>query len=425
MCLLLVLKELGFNVSAAHLNHGLRGAASDGDEHFTQRLADKLGVPFFSRKVSIGKRSVEAAGREKRKEFLAELFTAHGFAKIALAHTRDDRTETFLMNLIRGAGMEGLISMEPAVGNIVRPLIETSRAEIESYLKQRGQEWRTDETNDDTAFSRNRLRHDLIPKLEADFNPKIRDTIARTAEIFEAEDDWMQWATNCAISTLTRPSPADLHQWERFSLDADRLGSEPVGLVRRIIREAIRRVGCGLTDVTFEHVEAVRGLLEIGKSGKFVQIPGGTRVDREFGDLVFRCAVTPAKDYQYELHIPGEVHIPELGKLFRAEIVGKQGNRTGPGCVLVDAEAIGPCVIIRNWKPGDYYRPVGLPAGKLKKLFQRARIPRSHRTNWPVVVADSTIVWVASFPVSREFVPGGSSQSLVVIEEKESKGCGP
>jgi tRNA(Ile)-lysidine synthetase-like protein len=77
--------------------------------------------------------------------------------------------------------------------------------------------------------------------------------------------------------------------------------------------------------------------------------------------------------------------------------------------------------MIRNWKPGDYYRPVGLPAGKLKKLFQRARIPRSHRTNWPVVVADSTIVWVASFPVSREFAPGGRSQRLVIIEATESK----
>jgi len=426
VCLLLVLKELGFNVSAAHLNHGLRGAASNEDESFTRRLAEKLAVSFFSKRVSIVKPSVEAAGREKRKEFFAELSAEHGFTKVALAHTRDDRVETFLMNLLRGAGLEGLVSMEPVAGNIVRPLIETSRTEIEAYLKDQRQEWRTDETNEDTTFARNRLRHHLIPMLAADFNPKIRETLARTIEIFEAEDDWMRQVTDDVFIALCRPSTSISRSERDVAFDAIRLASEPIGLIRRIIREAIRRVGSDLRDVRFEHIEAARGLLDPGKSGKFVQIPGGTQVGREFDDLVFRRAADPVRKYEYKLQIPGEVHIPELGKLFRAEmIIAKESNRTGPGCVLVDAAAIGPCVIIRNWKPGDYYRPVGLPAGKLKKLFQRARIPRSHRTNWPVVVADSTIVWVASFPVSREFVPGGSSQSLVLIEERESKDCGP
>lgn len=418
VCLLLVLKELGFDVSAAHLNHGIRGVASDEDEDFTRRLAKKLGVPFFSKKISIGKTSVETRGREKRKEFFAELMSAHGFTKIALAHTRDDRIETFLMNLLRGAGREGLVSMEPVIGNVVRPLIDTSRTEIESYLKEQRQDWQTDVTNEDTTFARNRLRHDLIPRLAAQFNPNIRETLARTVEIFEAEDDWMRQLVQTWLSTFTRSLSSTA-----LSLDASRLAAEPIGLVRRVIREAIRRVGSDLRDANFEHIETARGLLEPGKSGKFVQIPGGTQVGREFDDLTFSRAVAPAPEYEYKLQIPGEVHIPELGKLFRAEIIGKEGNRPGPGCVLVDAAAIGPYVMIRNWKPGDYYRPVGLPAGKLKRLFQRARIPRSHRRSWPVVVANSTIVWVASFPVSREFVPGGSSQSSVLIEERESKGC--
>jgi tRNA(Ile)-lysidine synthase len=408
VCLLLILRDLGWNVSAAHLNHGLRGSASDEDEKFTKNLAGKLVVPFFSKKVSILKPSVEAAGREKRREFFAELVRDHGFTKIALAHTRDDRVETFLMNLLRGTGMEGLVSMEPVAGIIVRPLIETGRNEIEAYLNEKGQDWRTDETNQDTSFARNRLRHKLIPELVAEFNPNIQETLARTVEIFEAENHWMQEMVERGLG-----------------FKAPELSAEPIGLVRRVIREGIRRARSDLRDVTFDHIEAARALLEPGKSGKFVQIPGGIEVGREFDELVFRRATNPPIEYEYELQIPGEIHIPEAGKTFRAEIVGKAGNRAGPGRVLVDAAAIGPCVIIRNWKPGDYYRPVGLPAGKLKKLFQRARIPRSHRTNWPVVVANSTIVWVASFPVSREFVPGGSSQSLVIIEERESKGSGP
>lgn len=425
VCLLLVLKELDCDVSAAHLNHGLRGAASDEDEEFARRLAERLGVRFFSRKVALPKSSIEAAGRDKRKEFFGELVREHGFTKVALAHTRDDRVETFLMNLLRGSGMEGLVSMAPVAGTTVRPLIEAGREQIEAYLKEHNQDWRTDETNFDTSFARNRLRHVLIPKIASEFNPNIHETLARTVEIFEAEDVWMREATDRAIETLTRPlSAAGLARGKRFSLDAERLQDQPVGLARRVIREGLRRAGSDLHDVSFDHIESVRGLLEAGKSGKFVQIPGALEVVREFDSLIFRKPGSPAADYEYRLEIPGEIHIPELGKIFRAEIIGKEGNQTGPDSVLVDAASVGPCVIIRNWKPGDYYRPVGLPAGKLKKLFQRARIPRSHRTNWPVVVADSTIVWVASFPVSREFVPGGRSQRLVVIEERESKGYG-
>src|SRR4029077_11835739 len=117
------------------------------------------------------------------------------------------------------------------------------------------------------------------------------------------------------------------------------------------------------------------------------------------------------------LKIPGSVHIPELRKMFKAEIVGLEGLEPHGQRVFVDADSIGPYVRIRNWKPGDYYKPVGLPAGKLKKLFQRARIPRSQRHRWPVFVSDASIIWVASFPVAREFAPRGCSQKIVAFEE--------
>src|SRR5204863_3087802 len=118
----------------------------------------------------------------------------------------------------------------------------------------------------------------------------------------------------------------------------------------------------------------------------------------------------------YELQIPGRVHIPELNREFRATIVPEVFGDASPDRVFVDGGNLGQCVKIRNWRPGDYYRPVGLPAGKLKKLFQRARIPRNQRHRCPVFVADSTIVWVASFPVSREFASRGCSQRIVALE---------
>ena len=429
VCLALVLKELGFDVAVAHVNHGLRGAESDTDEEFTKELAGTLGVPFFATKVALsgpapaasalwlsrrplpgGEANLEAAGREARRQFFIETARRRGYTKIALAHTRNDRVETFLMNLLRGAGSEGLVSMAPVSGNTIRPLIETGRNEVEAYLTENNQSWRTDSSNFDLGFARNRLRHAVIPELESRFNPSLIQTLARTVEILEAEDAWMRAVADQWLSEHGRKEEND------FLIPAAELKSAPAGLVRRILRTVLRLAGSGLRDVSFGHIEAVRALLEEGKSGKFVQIPGGLQAAREFGRLVFRQAPAAWADYTYELKIPGEVYIPEVGKVFRAEIVEIEANQALGQRVFVDGESIGPYVTIRNWKPGDYYRPVGLPAGKLKKLFQRARIPRGHRMRWPVIVADSTIVWVASFPVSREFAPRGQSQKKVAFE---------
>jgi tRNA(Ile)-lysidine synthase len=413
VCLLLVLKELGYAVAAAHLNHGLRGGAADEDEVFVKRLAETLDVAFFGKKVSL-QGNVEAAGRQARKQFFAEISARHGFTKIALAHTQDDRVETFLMNMLRGSGAAGLVSMSPVSGQIVRPLIDTRRAGIESYLGGRGQDWRIDATNFDLSFARNRLRHEIIPRLAADFNPRLVDTLSRTINILEAEDAWLQRLAEDWTSrhTTTRE--------DGIALNCRTLEAAGPGLARRVLRTVLRRGGSFLQDVSFDHIEAVRSLLNGPKSGKFVEIPGGWIAVREFDHLVIRRSGNPVADYEYELQIPGNVHIPELRKAFRAEILEGKCNELIPGRVLLDAESLGRCVRIRNWKPGDYYRPVGLPAGKLKKLFQRAGIPRNQRKSWPVFVTDSTIIWVASFPVSRDFAPGERAEKLVAIEAIEA-----
>jgi tRNA(Ile)-lysidine synthase len=413
--LALVLKELGYRLAIAHLNHGLRGEAADEDEYFSRNLAGLLGVPFFTRKVLTlaEARNVEAAGRAARKAFFRETADAHGYTRIALAHTRDDRVETFLMNLLRGSGLEGLVSMSAVSGTTIRPLIDTSRTEVESYLEERGQSWRTDLTNLDLAFTRNRLRHKVIPMLSAEFNQRLPETLARTLEILESEDAWMRaFVEECLEEHGST-------QQDAFVLDLPALGNVHTAIFRRIIRMALRRGGSTLQEVSFDHIESIFSLLQEGKSGKVIGLPDGMTVERSFDQLLFRKRLVVPRDYSYDLHIPGLIHVPELGKTFRAEIVDGKVEST-PDKVFVDGGSLGPYVKIRNWKPGDYYRPVGLPSGKLKRLFQRARIPRNQRSSWPVFVTNSTIVWVASFPVSREFAPGENSQKIVVFEASTS-----
>jgi tRNA(Ile)-lysidine synthase len=412
--LLLTLRDLEYEVAVAHLNHGLRGSESDADERFVQELAARLGVRCFTQSatIRIAEGNIEAAGREARRSFFSSLCDQHGFTKIALAHNREDRVETFLLHLMRGAGSEGLVSMSPVGATTIRPLIETPRSEIESFLRDRGQVWRTDSTNMDISFARNRMRREIIPHLASLFNTRLTDTLSRTITILQEEDQWMREIAESWLDTQGANG-----------LDVASLEKCPPALERRLIRGALRRAGCDLRDLTFEHVESVRALLRPGKSGKTIPLPGGIRATREFNRLMLLTAESPAAEFNYELEIPGTVRVPELGRVFRATCLkvpaGAVALSVGSERVLVDGDGLGACVKIRNWKPGDYYKPAGWPAGKVKKLFQRARVPRSQRGRWPVFVSDSTIIWVTSFPVSREFTPSTCTKKVVAFEALE------
>src|SRR5262249_53374324 len=295
VCLILVLKELGYELAVAHVNHGLRGPASDDDEKFTGTLAARLGVKFFTRRVLLIGGNIEAAGRDARKEYFYELAKQHGFTKIAVAHTRNDRVETFLLNLLRGAGSAGLASMPALSGTTIRPLIDTNRQEIEAYLAEQNQDWQTDASNFDLGFARNRLRHVVIPQLASEFNPNLIETLSRTVEILEGEDAWMR-----ALSEewLTRNGTK---RQDQFVIDVGRLQAAPVAMVRRVLRTALQQAGSGLFDVTFDQIEGMRALLAEGKSGKVVEIPGGMEVAREFDSLVVRWKRPAPTDYEYKL----------------------------------------------------------------------------------------------------------------------------
>jgi len=179
LCLLHILRNLGYQLGAAHLNHGLRGAESDEDEEFVRNFSDSFNVPCFVTRAQIDPESnVEEQGRQARQEFFAYVMDREGFDRIAIGHTREDRAETFLLHLFRGSGAEGLTSMAPVSGQTIRPLIEVSRAEVEGYLQAQGITWRIDSTNADLRFARNRVRHTVIPLIQGQFNPGFVETLS-------------------------------------------------------------------------------------------------------------------------------------------------------------------------------------------------------------------------------------------------------
>lgn len=426
VCLARVLAALGYRLALAHLNHALRGADSDADEQFVGQLAGELGVPLFSKQLAVGDLTgnLEAAGRQARRAFFSSIRKKEDFATVALAHSRNDCIETFFLNLLRGSGTQGLVSMSSRGPGLIRPLIETTREEIEAYLTDLGQTWRTDSSNSDLQFARNRVRHEVLPHLSESFNPNLVDTLARTVAITSAENQWMdEMAREWVHTHLISPDPGnpDLEsQLPRLKI-AD-LASHHVAFQRRVLRSALAETGSGLKDIGFERLESLRNLLGGGQSGKVIELPGRVQVERSFDALVFISAEIPSAAYEYELSIPGRIHIPELGFGFEAREIapGPADGQAGEVGVLVDGESLGPYVKIRNWKNGDTYDPVGLPKSRLKTLFQAKRISRCMRRRWPVFFLESSIVWVASFPVSRAYLATERSARVIRIEALRS-----
>ncbi len=251
----------------AHLDHGLRGEASASDAGFVHAFAAERGVPCVIERADVNalarerKQSVEVAAREARYQFLARVAEAHGARLVALAHHADDQAETVLLRLIRGTGLQGLRGMQtydalPAAPHLtaVRPLLRTSRAEIEQYCREQRLQPRHDATNDALDHTRNRVRHELLPFLER-YNPNIRMTLTRLADTVASDVEIVEQATQAAFERIVQPS----HEGVAFDRPAWRALSR--GLQRATLREAVRRLQGDVTGLQYAAIEEARDVL--------------------------------------------------------------------------------------------------------------------------------------------------------------------
>lgn len=428
-------EELGIVLSVAHFHHQIRGAEADTDQEFVSGLVAKLKLDFYCgsgnapQHASQRKISLETAARELRHQWFAELIKQNKADKIATAHTLDDQAETVLMRILRGTGARGLAGIAPAhkAKHLVRPLLTTSRREVETYLKTKGQTWREDSSNLDLGHTRNRVRHTLLPLLERDFNPAIRQTLADLAEVAQAENDY--WSNE--LSTLL---PRLIHEGKPsrsgrsssgdaqgvLALDLSALRSLPLAIQRQVIQRAVQRLGISLE---FKHIQQLTALAEHGKSGAKLALPDGLMANRSTRELQFsRNPQKVPENYCYSLPIPGEITVPEAGITIRASLIsdGKQKASGYNGPTLLEASLLGPELKVRNWRAGDKFFPVHTQSPKkVKELLQPGRlgheISTAQRKAWPVIESAGQIVWMRSFPASKDFA--SSSGDAVLIEE--------
>ena len=286
VALAFVLRELsdhgGFSVVAlAHVNHHLRPTAAR-DEDFCRALADRLGLPIRVESVDVQsyaasqRLSIEDAARRLRYECLRRAAADVGANRVAVGHTRDDQAETFLLKLIRGAGMAGLAGIYPQRGEIIRPLLDVSRSELRDYLTSIGQTWVEDETNADLKNPRNRVRHLVLPELNRAAGADTSTAIARAAGLAREDGQWLDDLAEGRMEALIRETPTGLE------IDAAALDEEPPPVQRRLMLRALRMVAIG-HEIGLDHVESALGVAA-GLTGG-ADLPGG-RVELRRGKLV-------------------------------------------------------------------------------------------------------------------------------------------
>jgi tRNA(Ile)-lysidine synthase len=416
-------RELGLALHAAHLHHGLRGAEADVDLEFCRDLAAKLGLSFHEARVDTDQEAqanlksgkaaetIEEAGRRLRYQWFRQLMASGEFDAIATAHTLDDQAETVLAKFLRGAWTEGLAGISPKLetpegGGIIRPLLGATHAEIEAYLRELGQDWREDSSNRNLTFTRNRIRHELLPLLET-WNPRLREHMSQMADIAREEDAWWQtMLAPVAAATLLPGRPvrgggraAGAGLDSGLAIEVNRLAALAPALQRRLIRYAAAQFGAALD---FTATEALRSLALTGRAGQKLALPHCLRAERTARELRLSTHLEPTpkgKSAQAsvppptcEAAIPGEIGAPAFGLRLRIEIRdaatarGTPNGRSGPA---------GKTAILRNWKPGDRVR-LRHSSGprKVKEVLERLRVTGTDREVWPVLEIGGHIVWM-------------------------------
>lgn len=410
----------------AHLNHHIRGGEADADAAFVRALAERLNVPAIVADADVPAEaaehgvSIEVAGRHARQRFFREALTSIRAERIAVAHTRDDQAETVILRLTRGAGSSGLGAIAPRRDHLVRPLLDTTRAELQAHLRSRGETWREDVTNDDRSIPRNLIRHEVMPLLRA-VNAQADAALARAADILRGDDEFLERLANAAFLKCVEM----VGEEGTVKVDVAEFDKLPLALARRVARYVCETAGESRT-YGLEEVDELRRTITAGTAA---DIPGLT-VERFGAAAVLVKKGVPRRRPQGEggpsvdplelrLDIPGTVEAPRGAWTLtaRGPIAPPESVDSNAAQVMVDANQIGSHLIVRYRRPGDRLHPLGAPGRKkVQDVLVDRKVPRDERDTVPIVTTQKgDIVWVAGQVLADPFRVTPLTTSVVVL----------
>ena len=441
VCLFFVLlelqKEMDFAFYAVHINHGYRGEASDRDEQFVRDLCEKYGVPLQVFSVDLEstakkrKQSLEEAGREIRRGLFEKEMQSRNACKIALAHHENDNAETFLWNLCRGCGLHGLGGIRPVNGVYIRPLLGMTRGEIEIFLQKRQQPYCTDATNLETDYTRNKLRHLVLPVLEEQINRQTIRHMNTTMEELRELDDYVEMQVEAAYRACVEKESDEI-----CLIRKEPLSQYPELLQNKVIFRCLTETAATQKNLGRVHVEDVRALLE-KQPGRCLDLPVRVRAVREYEGVRLKKIrykeEQPVKERRAEqttvcLTIPGTTVLPEQNLKVTCRILEK--NPLSEGIDIpqktytkwFDYDIIKKCLHIRTRQSGDWITVDG--AGhrqKLKSWFVNEKIPYKHREEIPLIAEGNQIVWILGYRMGSAYRISSETKRILQIDVEKMK----
>jgi tRNA(Ile)-lysidine synthase len=449
-------EPLGIVLFGAHVNHGLRGEAAKGDAAFAEHLCRDWDIPFFLKESDVHvlsrtmRISEEEAGRIVRYDFFREVMEKVNGNRIATAHHKNDQAETILHHIIRGTGMQGLSGIKPVRDEyLIRPLLDVTRMEIEDYIQKNGLSYRVDATNTSTAYTRNRIRNELIPALIRDYNPGIVDGLAKLGSIVREEDDFLLQYCNKLYQEYS------VQEAGRVDIDLKKFLSCHTAVQKRLVRLDLLQVRGNLDGIGYSHIESIVQIAAQSQTGSMTIIPraadktvgpemlpvdaaiGETEsvssekasaavyVEKRYECLRFCVPDLPSiiAPFDVPLPVPGKIFLQELNLLVTAEKYhGKNGLAFSAGCIYINEKAVKGGLRIRQRRDGDRYKPFGMEGTKkLKDYFIDRKVPREERNRIPLLVDENNIIWVIGFQTNEDYKISASSTDILKISIQYTK----
>nr|WP_296956020.1 tRNA lysidine(34) synthetase TilS [uncultured Mediterraneibacter sp.] len=449
ICLLVILcrlrERLGFEVEVCHVNHCLRGADADADEAYVKQICGQLQVPchIFRKNVELiaknGKQSLEEAGRMVRHRAFEEICEKNRCTKIATAHHQQDNAETILMNLARGTGLKGICGIRPVYGERIRPLLCLTREEIELYLEKEKIHFCTDETNAEDEYTRNRIRHHVLPVLEQEVN---RRTVRHLNELGEQAEEVMEYLekqTDKAWAVCT-----ELRESGAVFLREDRISELSKVIKKLLVRRAICTVAGSEKDIELVHVQMLLSLFE-RQVGRSANLPYRIKAERIYEGILMKKEAeqrdisrdkkswnstenSRKKETEQvtELRIPGEICLEKTGQRIVCEIcpvedvtnAKEMPQKSYTKCF--DYDIIRSSLCARYRRPGDYLT-IDSRGGrkKLKSYFIDEKIPREEREKLLLIAEGNHIVWIPGRRMSSHYQIGDKTKTILKIKIME------
>lgn len=406
VCLLHVLndlrEEMHFELFAAHLNHGIREEADD-DCKFVQKLCADMGITCFTKKADIKKLanerkiSEELAGREERYKLFDEILKKENIDLIATAHNKNDAAETILMHIIRGSGINGMKGIAYKRGNIIRPLLDAEKTQIEQFCHENGYCFVTDKTNSECIYTRNKIRLELIPMICRNFNPSFMRVLVQNAAIISDDADFL----DCEAKKLYKEN---VHGGGADTADLKKM---PKAIRRRIILLMYQSFSGKCENIQSVYTESILKILDSEKSGSSVDLCGGIECVIETGKLFFRKKNNKTKNYEYKIEPEKRTQVPEAG----LTLTLTEWKGCGEKFFFDSTENI----MVRNRRQGDVFFPTGMKGRKkLSDYFTDEKIPLSERDKIPVITCGGEPVWIVGKRRDRRYLKGKKAYTFIV-----------